>query len=71
MDRVEKLAKTKPCNMSNLALAWLLHKDTCPIARLNSIQRTEKASGPLSVSLTAWELDLLKELYQPPEVQEM
>jgi aryl-alcohol dehydrogenase-like predicted oxidoreductase/uncharacterized protein YgbK (DUF1537 family) len=67
--RVETLAAKKGCRMSSLAIAWLLHKNACPIVGLNTIARIEGASEALAVDLTAEEMHYLEELYSPLEVQ--
>jgi aryl-alcohol dehydrogenase-like predicted oxidoreductase len=69
--RVEKLAAKKSCSMSSLAIAWLLHKNACPIAGLNTIARIENVSEALSVSLSEEDMLYLEELYVPLEVQAM
>jgi len=69
VNRVEALAAKKGCSMSSLAIAWLLHKNACPIVGLNSIARIEAASEALSVDLTAEEIHHLEELYCPLKVQ--
>ncbi|GIZ41881.1 hypothetical protein CKM354_000517000 [Cercospora kikuchii] len=71
VNRVEAMAKEKGCTMSDLALAWLLHKGACPIVGLNSIPRIKAASEALSVRLTAADMKHLEELYQPLAVQAM
>lgn len=71
VQRAERLAKGKGCSMSDIALAWLLHKDACPIVGLNSIERIEAASKALAVDLTEEEIADLEELYQPLSVQAM
>ena len=69
VNRVEALAVRKGCSMSSLAIAWLLHKNACPIVGLNTIARIEAASEALSVDLAAEEIRHLEELYSPLEVQ--
>lgn len=69
--RVEKLAAKKGCSMSSLAMAWLLHKNACPIAGLNTVARIESVSEALAVSLSEEEMLHLEELYAPLEVQAM
>ncbi|KXT17270.1 hypothetical protein AC579_554 [Pseudocercospora musae] len=69
--RVEKLAKNKHCSMSNLALAWLLHKGACPIVGLNSTSRIEAVSEALGIDLTAAEMQYLEEPYQTVAPQAM
>jgi aryl-alcohol dehydrogenase-like predicted oxidoreductase len=69
VNRVESLATKKGCSMSSLAIAWLLHKNACPIVGLNSFARIEAASEALAVDLTAEEIHYLEELYSPLEVQ--
>lgn len=71
VSRVEKVALKKGCSMSSLAVAWLLHKNTCPIVGLNTIARIEAVSEALSVHLSAGDIHHLEELYRPLEVQAM
>ena len=69
--RVERLARAKGCTMSSMALAWLLHKGTCPVVGLNSIDRIEAASEALGIALSADEMSYLEELYEPLHTQAM
>ncbi|KXS98718.1 hypothetical protein AC578_10497 [Pseudocercospora eumusae] len=71
VSRVEKLAKSKRCEMSSLALAWLMHRKACPIVGLNSISRIEAVSEALSIDLTAADMQYLEEPYQPVAPQAM
>ncbi|EME85433.1 uncharacterized protein MYCFIDRAFT_107282, partial [Pseudocercospora fijiensis CIRAD86] len=71
VSRVEKLAKSKHCSMSSLALAWLMHKNACPIVGLNSISRIEAVSEALGINLTAADMRFLEEKYQPLAPQAM
>lgn len=71
VSRVEKLALKKGCSMSSLAVAWLFHKDACPIVGLNTIVRIDAVSEALLVHLSAEEMLHLEELYRPLEVQAM
>ncbi|KAF2164287.1 hypothetical protein M409DRAFT_37077 [Zasmidium cellare ATCC 36951] len=71
VQRVEKLAQAKSCAMSDIALAWLLHKGACPIVGLNSVERIESASKALAVRLTDSDIQALEELYRPLSVQAM
>ena len=71
VNRVETLAAKKGCSMSSLAVAWLLHKNACPIVGLNTIARIEAVSEALSIDLTAEEINHLEEMYRPLEVQAM
>lgn len=66
---VEELAREKQCSMSSIALAWLLHKGTCPIVGLNSLERIDAASEALSVVLTDKDMHVLEALYRPLEPQ--
>lgn len=69
--RVERLATKKGCSMSSLAVAWLLHKNACPIVGLNTVARIEAVSEALSVDLSPEEMHHLEELYCPLDVQAM
>ncbi|KAK4499712.1 hypothetical protein PRZ48_010230 [Zasmidium cellare] len=71
VQRVERFAKARGCSMSDVALAWLLHKGTSPIVGLNSIERIAGASKALAVRLTDSEIRALEELYHPLSVQAM
>lgn len=67
--RIEEVAKRKGCKMSNVALAWLLRKNACPILGLNSVERIEAVSDAFSVDLTDADLKYLEELYESVDVQ--
>ncbi|KAF7195365.1 Versiconal hemiacetal acetate reductase [Pseudocercospora fuligena] len=69
--RVEKLAMLKDCSLSSIALAWLMHKNACPIVGLNSISRIEAVSEALGIHLTAADMQYLEEPYQPVAPQAM
>jgi aryl-alcohol dehydrogenase-like predicted oxidoreductase len=57
-DRVRELAATKGCTPAQLALAWLLTRDSViPIPGTSSVERMTENVGALDVQLTPGELD--------------
>lgn len=56
--------------MSQIALAWLLHKEpvTSTIVGTTEISHIEDAVAALSIKLTPEEMDLLEESYVPHPV---
>ncbi|KAL3477609.1 NADP-dependent oxidoreductase domain-containing protein [Aspergillus californicus] len=69
--RVQRIAEAKGCSMSAVAMAWLLHKGTCPVVGLNSIKRIEAATEAFGIQLTAEEVGWLEGPYRPLQVQAM
>ncbi|CAI7656263.1 unnamed protein product [Penicillium viridicatum] len=67
--RVQQIAESKGCSMSAVAMAWLLHKGTCPIVGLNSLERIEAATEAFGIHLAKEEVQLLEEPYQALAVQ--
>ncbi len=64
IQRLEEVAKTKNCSLSQLALAWLLHqgKDIVPIVGTKQRKYLEENLGALNVSLTADDLKKINEI---------
>jgi aryl-alcohol dehydrogenase-like predicted oxidoreductase len=57
-DRVRELAATKGCTPAQLALAWLLSRESVvPIPGTSSVERLTENAGALDVRLTREELD--------------
>ncbi|KAJ5251026.1 hypothetical protein N7489_001436 [Penicillium chrysogenum] len=67
--RVQQIAESKGCSMSAVAMAWLLHKGSCPIVGLNSLERIEAATEAFGIHLAKEEVQLLEEPYQALAVQ--
>ncbi|MDY6780371.1 MAG: aldo/keto reductase [Halobacteria archaeon] len=69
-ERVEEVADEKGVKMAQVALAWLLHKDTvdAPIVGVTSVEHLEDAVEALDVSLSESEMEYLEEPYEPVEV---
>ncbi|KAJ5379861.1 uncharacterized protein N7496_002289 [Penicillium cataractarum] len=65
--RVEELAKKRGLPMANIALAWVLHKDSvaAPIVGCSKIERIEETLAALNVKLSEEEIKYLEEPYQP------
>ncbi|KAJ5107346.1 hypothetical protein N7456_004021 [Penicillium angulare] len=65
--RVEALAKKRNLPMANIALAWVLHKDSvaAPIVGCSKIERIEETLAALDVELSDEEIRYLEESYQP------
>jgi aryl-alcohol dehydrogenase-like predicted oxidoreductase len=67
IDRLNEVARARELPLSQVALAWLLHKPaiTSPIVGATKPHHLEDAVAALSVTLTDEETDRLEELYQP------
>lgn len=65
--RVEQIAEDKGVEMSQIALAWLLHKDwvDAPIIGVEKVEHLESAAEAVNISLTKNEIEYLEEPYQP------
>lgn len=69
IDSVEILAKKKGVSMSQIALAWVLHQETCPIVGFSSIGRIDEAIAALDLKLTEEEVEFLEKSYVPHGAQ--
>jgi aryl-alcohol dehydrogenase-like predicted oxidoreductase len=69
-ERVEELAEQKGVTMAQIALAWLLHKDTvdAPIIGTTSVEHLEQAVEALEINLTDSEMQYLEEPYEPLQI---
>ena len=67
LDRVLALAKARAVSPSQIALAWLLHKDgvTAPIVGVTKLPHLEEAVHASGLRLTKEELDTLESAYAP------
>ncbi|OHF04023.1 alcohol dehydrogenase [Colletotrichum orchidophilum] len=65
--RVEQLAEKRGCNMAQIGLAWVLHKDAvaAPIVGVSKIERFEETLAALDIELSEEEIKFLEEPYQP------
>lgn len=70
VERVAEVAATRGVPMSQIALAWLLHKEpvTSTIVGTTEISHIEDAVAALSIKLTPEEMALLEESYVPHPV---
>lgn len=70
VERVTEVAATRGVPMSQIALAWLLHKEpvTSTIVGTTEISHIEDAVAALSIKLTPEEMTLLDEPYVPHPV---
>ena len=66
-ERVEEIARQKGVKMAQIALAWLLHKDTvdAPIIGTTSVKHLEEAVEALEINLSDSEIEYLEEPYEP------
>lgn len=67
--RVGELAEKKGWKMSQVALAWIIQKDTIPIVGFSSLSRMEEAVGVTGKTLSEEEMKYLEEPYQPKAIQ--
>ncbi|MCS7263592.1 MAG: aldo/keto reductase [Armatimonadetes bacterium] len=70
IERVGELAKKHGVSRSQIALAWLLHKEsiTAPIVGATKVSHVEEAVSALSVKLNQEEIAYLEEPYVPHPV---
>ncbi|MGM0604911.1 MAG: aldo/keto reductase [Halobacteriota archaeon] len=69
-ERVAELAEQKGVKMAQIALAWVLSKETVttPIVGTTSIEHLEDAVEALDIKLSSSDVDYLEEPYQPVRV---
>ena len=69
-DRVAELAARRAVTASQIALAWVLHKEgvVAPIIGASRMDHLEQAVAALDISMDETEMILLEELYQPHPV---
>jgi aryl-alcohol dehydrogenase-like predicted oxidoreductase len=68
VDRVEELAKKKGWAMAQVALAWIIQKDTIPIVGFSSADRMMQAVEVKGKTLTDEEIKYLEEPYKPKAI---
>jgi len=68
ISRVEELAKKKEWAMSQVALAWIIQKNTIPIVGFSSVQRLKEAEEVKGKTLTDDEIKYLEEAYVPKSI---
>ena len=69
LDRVEEIAKEKGVSVSQIALAWLLHKGvSAPIIGATKVEHLEDAVSSLDVKLSSDDMKRLEELYKPHRI---
>ena len=66
--RVIEVAKNKGATPTQIALAWLLHKNVLPIIGTSKVEHLEEAVGALEIKLTDDEIRYLEEPYRPKPV---
>jgi aryl-alcohol dehydrogenase-like predicted oxidoreductase len=67
VEKAAALAEAKGATRTQIALAWLLHKEpvTAPIVGVTKLSQLADAAGSVSVSLTPEEMAALEEPYRP------
>lgn len=69
VDRAEEIAKEKGVKVSQIALAWLLHKGVCaPIIGATKVEHLEDAVSSLEVKLSSGDMKRLEEPYKPHRI---
>jgi aryl-alcohol dehydrogenase (NADP+) len=69
VERAEEIAKEKAVTVSQIALAWLLHKGVCaPIIGATKVEHIEDAVSSLEVKLSSDDVKRLEEPYKPHRV---
>jgi aryl-alcohol dehydrogenase-like predicted oxidoreductase len=66
--RVEELAKKKGWKMSQVALVWIIQKQTIPIVGFSNLERLDEAVGVKGKTLTEEEVKYLEEPYIPKPI---
>jgi aryl-alcohol dehydrogenase-like predicted oxidoreductase len=69
-ERVEEIADDMGMSMSQIGLAWLLHKDgvTAPIYGTSSVEHLEEAVEAVEIDLSDSDIEYLEEPYEPMAV---
>ncbi len=69
VERAEEIAKEKGATVSQIALAWLLHKGVCaPIIGATKVEHLEDAVSSLEVKLSPDDMKRLEEPYKPHRI---
>jgi aryl-alcohol dehydrogenase-like predicted oxidoreductase len=69
VERAEEIAKEKGVTVSQIALAWLLHKGVCaPIIGATKVEHLEDAVNSLEVNLSSDDMKRLEEPYKPHRI---
>ena len=69
LERVEEIAKEKEVSVSQIALAWLLHKGvSAPIIGATKVEHLEDAVSSLDVKLSSDDMKRLEEPYKPHRI---
>jgi len=70
VERVAELARQRGVSMTQIALAWLLHKPvvTAPIIGASKMNHLEEAVAALEIQFSQDEIKFLEERYQPHPV---
>jgi len=66
--RVEEISKKKGWAMSQVALAWIIQKDTIPIVGFSSVERMHQSIDVKGKELTEEEIKYLEEPYVPKKI---
>ena len=69
-ERVQEVADEKDASMSQIGLAWLLHRDgvTAPIYGTSSVEHLEDAVEAVELDLSDSDVEYLEEPYEPMAV---
>jgi len=69
VERAEEIAKEKGVTVSQIALAWMLHKGVCaPIIGATRVEHLEDAVSSLEVKLSSDDMKRLEEPYKPHRI---
>jgi aryl-alcohol dehydrogenase-like predicted oxidoreductase len=66
--RVQDLAAKKGWKMSQVALAWIIQKNTIPIVGFSNLSRLDEAAAVQGKRLTEEEMKSLEEPYKPKAI---
>jgi versiconal hemiacetal acetate reductase len=65
VNRIEEISKKLGKSMAQVAIAWTLSKNMCPIVGLNKKERIDEAIEATKIKLTEEDLNYLEEPYLP------
>ncbi|KAG0125625.1 NADP-dependent oxidoreductase domain-containing protein [Tuber indicum] len=68
ISRIKEVSDNRGWTMAEVALAWILGKDTTPIVGMAKVERVADMGGLKGKSLDESEVEYLEELYVPREV---
>jgi len=66
--KVKEVAEKRGVSMSQISLAWLIHKGACPIVGSTKPDHYDEAMKAVEIQLTPEEITLLEQAYKPHSI---